>query len=403
MTSAARTPHLRRTNLALVLDQLRRRGSSSRSQLVAATGLTRSAIAGLVGELESIGLVVEAPPARDGRPGRPSPVVHVAHRDVVALAIEIFVDEIGAAYVALDGSIVAAVRVARPRTRVAVAETVADVAALVDTLDLQLADSSHPRPRLVGCGVSVPGLVRDVDGIVVAAPNLGWNDVALAASLGAALGRGVPMHVGNDADLGALAESRFGAGVDADDMIFVSGEVGVGGGLVTDGRPVVGHLGFAGEIGHLPVNPDGRRCRCGSVGCWETEVGEAALLERAGLDPDGGRAAVDELLERAAAGDLRATDALAVEARWLAIGIAGLVNILDPDTVVLGGLFARILPAVRAVLDDELADRRYLAAGRDVAVVGAALGPQAVTVGAAELAFGPLLDDPAGVMGAAVA
>ena len=162
--------------------------------------------------------------------------------------------------------------------------------------------------------------------------------------------------------------------------------------------PIVGAHGFAGEIGHLPVNPDGRRCRCGSVGCWETEVGEAALLERAGLDPDGGRAAVDELLERADAGDLAATAALAVEARWLAIGIAGLVNVLDPDTVVLGGLFARILPSIRASLDDELALRRYRTAQRDVAVVGADLGSRAVTVGAAELAFGALLEDPAQVM-----
>lgn len=403
MTSAARTPQVRRSNLALVLDQLRRRGSSSRSQLVAATGLTRSAIAGLVGELEAIGLVVETPPAPDGRPGRPSPVVQVDPGCVVALAIEIFVDEIGAALVALDGTVVSSVRQPRPRHRVAVADTVADVAALVQRLEQGSVSWRRPRHRLIGCGVSVPGLVRDVDGFVVAAPNLGWIDVSLAESLGSVLDLGVPIEVGNDADLGALAESRFGAGVGSDHMIFVSGEVGVGGGLVAGGRPVVGRLGFAGEIGHLPVNPDGRRCRCGAIGCWETEVGEVALLDRAGLEPDGGRVAVEELLGRAAAGDQRAEEALAAEARWLAIGIAGLVNVLDPDTVVLGGLFSRILPALGSRLDDELAERRYVAARRDVTVVGATLGPQAVTVGAAELAFGRLLEDPAGVMGAAVA
>ena len=405
MIAAARTPQLRRSNLALVLDQLRRRGSCSRSELVAATGLTRSAIAGLVGELETLGLVVENAPARDGRPGRPSPVVQVDDRCVVALAIEIFVDEIGAAYVALDGSVVASARSrgpepASPRRR---RWRMWRSWSVGSTQSFATRQRRGTRRRLIGCGVSVPGLVRELDGVVVAAPNLGWIDVALAESIASALRLGVPVTVGNDADLGALAESRFGAGVGSDHMIFVSGEVGVGGGLVAAGRPVVGHLGFAGEIGHLPVNPDGRRCPCGSIGCWETEVGEAALLERAGLDPDGGRAAVEELLDRAAAGEKRALDALAVEARWLAIGIAGLVNVLDPDTVVLGGLFARVLPALRSRLDAELADRRYVAARRNVAVVGARLGSLAVTVGAAELAFGPLLDDPAGVMSASVA
>ena len=182
MIAAARTPQVRQSNLALVLDQLRRRGSSSRSELVAATGLTRSAIAGLVGELETLGLVVETAPARDGRPGRPSPVVQVDDRCVVALAIEIFVDEIGVAFVALDGSVVASARIARPRARVAAVETVADVAELVGRLDAELRDASTPGTRrlLVGCGEPVPGLVRELDGVVVAAPNLGWIDVALA-------------------------------------------------------------------------------------------------------------------------------------------------------------------------------------------------------------------------------
>ncbi len=394
MTSAARTPHLRRSNLALVLDRLRH-GPCSRSQLVRATGLTRSAIAGLVGELEFLGLVIEQPSESDGRPGRPSPLVRIDDRSIGALAIEIFVDEIGASIVALDGSLVSSVRLARTRDRLDADSTIADLATLLDRWDVTAASGKR---RLIGCGVSVPGLVRGRDGLVVAAPNVGWIDVALADALAAILPDDLPVSVGNDADLGALAESRFGAGVGSDQMVFVSGEVGVGGGLVTAGRPVIGAHGFAGEIGHLPVNPDGERCRCGSVGCWETEVGESALLARAGLDPDGGRAAVEDLLERADAAEPAVVAALAVEARWMAIGIAGLVNVFDPDVVVLGGLFARILPSIRATLDDELELRQYRAARRDVPVVGAALGPRAVTVGAAELAFGALLGDPARVM-----
>ncbi len=399
MSAASRTPHVRRSNLALVVDHLRRRGPATRSQLVASTGLTRSAIAGLVGELESLRLVIEEPSGSDGRPGRPSPRVRIAERTVVALAIEIFVDEIGASIVGLDGTVVRSVRNERPRSRVTVDETLGDVARLVE----QLAAIAPPDVgrELIRCGVSVPGLVRGADGLVLAAPNLGWEDVPLGSLIGPTLepllGR-LPIRIGNDADLGALAESRFGAGIGSDHMIFVSGEVGVGGGLIVGGIPVVGHSGYAGEIGHLPVNPNGRPCGCGAVGCWETEVGERALLERAGLDPDGGRHGVDALIDRAARGDPMAVDALAIEARWLAIGIAGLVNVLDLDTVVLGGLFARLLPAIRIPLDEELERRRYRAAARHVAVVGAALGSNAVAVGAAELAFGPLLDDPAQVM-----
>ena len=395
MPTAARTPQLRRSNLALVLDRLRR-GPCSRSQLVGATGLTRSAIAGLVGELVDLGLVVEEPSSSDGRPGRPSPVVRIDGESVGALAIEIFVDEIVVAIVAFDGSVVTTLRRDRKRDRVELDATIADIATLLG--ELRRLQGDDDGRRLVGCGVSVPGLVRDRDGVVVAAPNLGWVDVDLASALRSACDDDLPISVGNDADLGALAELRFGAGVGSGQMVFVSGEVGVGGGLVVAGSPVVGGAGFAGEIGHVPVNPDGRQCRCGSIGCWETEVGERALLERAGLDPDGGRAAVDDLLRRAAIGEPGIVAALDDEARWLAIGIAGLVNVLDPDTVVLGGLFARILPSIRATLDEELARRRYRAAQREVAVVGAALGSAAISVGAAELAFGALLSDPARVM-----
>jgi len=403
MSSASRTPHVRRSNLALVIDRLRRFGPSTRSQLVASTGLTRSAIAGLVGELESLRLVIEEPSGSDGRPGRPSPSVRIDDRAVTALAIEIFVDEVAVAVVGLDGTVAPSVRVERPRSRVTVDETLGDVARLVERVATVAQRGGEP--ELIGCGVSVPGLVRGADGVVLTAPNLGWGDVPLGSLIGSllepVLGR-LAVRIGNDADLGALAESRFGAGAGSDHMLFVSGEVGVGGGLIVGGVPVVGHLGFAGEIGHVPVNPHGRPCACGSIGCWETEVGERALLERAGFDPDGGRSAVDELIDRAGNGDPFTLESLAIEARWLAIGITGLVNVLDLDTVVLGGLFARLLPTIRAQLDDELAQRRYRAASRSVAVVGACLGSSAVTVGAGELAFGPLLDDPARVMTASV-
>ncbi len=399
MVSAARASQLRQSNLALVLDLIRRTGPMSRSALVATTGLTRTAIAGLLNELEGLRLVVEAAPASDGSPGRPSPVARVDDRHVGALAIEVFIDEIGVSIVSLDGAIVTSIRKARGRERLSLVSTVRDVARLVQAVDAQRRVGTRGNPRqLVGIGVSVPGLVRRSDNIVVVAPNLGWAEVDLAGALAAALDGDLPIHVGNDADLGARAESRFGAGRGAGNLLFVSGEVGVGGGVVIGGSPLVGHSGFAGEIGHFPVNPDGLRCRCGAIGCWETEVGERALLQRAGLAEDGGTSALDRLFELADVGDDRVRRAMDEQARWLAIGLTGLINVFDPDRVVLGGLLGRILPYVDDQLTEELEARRFRDVPRQVPVLGASLGASATTVGAAELAFDRLARDPAGVM-----
>ena len=207
----------------------------------------------------------------------------------------------------------------------------------------------------------------------------------------------------NDADAGVLAEHRRGAAAGVDDVLYVSGEVGVGGGVIVGGRQLTGAAGYAGEIGHLPVNPDGAPCRCGSVGCWETEVGEGVLLARAGFRPDAGSAGVDAVL---AGGRCRrspaALAALAHVGRWLGIGLAGLVNVLNPRLIILGGLHGRIHPYVREVLDAELARRALPAPRTLLSVVPATLGVDAPLVGAAELAFEPLLADPAAWFGRTV-
>ncbi len=209
----------------------------------------------------------------------------------------------------------------------------------------------------------------------------------------------VPISVDNDADLGALAELRRGVAAGVDDLVFISGEVGVGGGLIVDGRPLRGSAGFGGEVGHIPFNPDGIACGCGSIGCWETEVGERALLQRAGHPADGGRAEVDAVLREAAAGSAPALEALDHVGRWLGLGLAGLVNVLNPRLIVLGGLFGRISGFVMEPLVAEL-DRRALPAARAlVRIVPTRVGVDAPLLGAAELAFEPLLADPSAWLG----
>ncbi len=390
-----RSETVRRSNLSAIVRALHFRGPLSRSELVAWTGLTRSAIRSLVGDLVAGEFVVEEAAVRRGTPGRPSPLVRLVADGAVVLALEIAVDSLAVAVVGLGGEVFWQRRIERPRGHSTLDEIVGDLADLA-----AMARSRRPVDEApIGVGVAVAGIVNSTDGVVAFAPNLGWIDVPLGERLAEALDLRVPVGVGNEADLGALAEYRRGAAGGADNILYVHGEVGVGGGIIVDGRSLSGIAGFAGEIGHMPINPGGRACHCGSVGCWETEVGEGALLARAGYPLDGGGAAVNAVLADAAAGRSRAIHALDDVGRWLGIGLAGLVNILNPRLVVLGGLFSRIHPFVGHRVEEEL-DRRALAAPRRlVSVVPAALGVDAPLLGAAEMAFEALLTDPAAWLG----
>ncbi|HET7028360.1 MAG TPA: ROK family transcriptional regulator [Candidatus Limnocylindrales bacterium] len=385
-----RSETVRRANLSTIVRALHIRGPLSRSELVARTGLTRSAIRELIGELVASGLASEGPSAPHGTPGRPSHVVRLEPGRAVVLALEISVDSLAGAVIGLGGTVFGTVRVDRSCGDDSVETVVFQLTELArDML------TRHGGDTLVGVGVAVVGIVRRSDGLVSVAPNLGWHDAALGSRLAASLRLPVPVAVANEADLGALAEHRRGAAIDVENLIFISGEVGVGGGIIAGGLPLTGVAGFGGEIGHLPVNPDGRACRCGAIGCWETEVGETALLVGAGHDPGGGRAAVDAVLREAADSSASARSSLARLAHWLGIGLAGLVNVFNPRLIVLGGRFGRLHPFVCEGVEAEL-DRRALAGPRAiVSIVPTALGDDAALIGAAELAIEPLLSDPA--------
>jgi predicted NBD/HSP70 family sugar kinase len=392
--SGQRSETVRRANLSAIVRQLHLRGAQSRSELVARTGLTRTAIRALIGELVARDLVVEEPGESDGTAGRPSPLVRPRPGAIVVLALEIAVDSLAAALIGVGGETIAKVRIPRPRGHFSVDEIVADLRDLTGRLPF-----AEHRAELIGVGVAVAGVVRRTDGVVSRAPNLGWHDVPLGEKLAAALGLDVPVRVANEADLGAMAELRRGAARGADNLLLIWGEVGVGGGIIVDGVPLTGVSGYAGEVGHMPVNPDGRQCGCGSTGCWETEVGEGALLRHAGRAPDGGPDEVDEVLRLAAEGDAVALAALHTVGRWIGIGLAGLVNLLNPRVIVLGGLFARVHPFIDRALDAQLDGMALSGPRRVVRVAPAALGIDALIIGAAELALEPYVADPAGWLG----
>jgi predicted NBD/HSP70 family sugar kinase len=379
---------LRRHNLGAVLEPLHLSGPLSRSELTTLTGLNRSTVADLLGVLTRLGLIEERAATVASGPGRPSPMVHVRPEGAAVLAVELDVDSIAVATAGLGGHVYNRLRVARPRRRRSPEESVKNVAKLAGPL-LDALPTSHV---LAGVGVAVAGITRRSDGFVHLAPNLGWRDIPLAPMLAAELGLGVPVLAANEADLGALAEHRRvcpGIG----NLIYVSGEVGIGAGVIVDGKPLLGSAGYAGEAGHTLVNPGGIRCRCGAVGCWETEAGEAALLRRAGVGEGGN---LEELTERAASGDEASLRAIAEVGRWLGIGIGDLINMFNPDLVVLGGLYHDLFGSLEPTVLEGVRSRILDAPGEMAVIARSGLGPDAPLIGAAELVLSGVIADPAG-------
>jgi predicted NBD/HSP70 family sugar kinase len=382
---------VRRHNLSLLLRLLHQSGALSRSEIGAALGMTRSTIGELVADLRARGLVEEGDPARLGAPGRPSLVARPNPEGAAVITAEIAVNSLSAAVVGLGGRILHLVRVPHQPRRLAVDQTIEDVGSLIQAAKAAI----PPGCWVAGLGIAVAGVVSRADGLVHFAPNLGWRDVPFGRLVAERLGSSLPVVIANEADLGALAEHTWGAGVGVDHLIYVSSEVGVGAGLVIDGRPLVGAAGCAGEVGHVQVNPIGVRCRCGAIGCWETEIGGPALLRRAGrTEKNYQPEAVTRLLREAAWGDPVALGAVEDVGHWLGSGLAGLMNVFNPQRVVVGGLLGDMWPLVEQIVQTELRGR-VMAPSLDVVDIRAAhLGADGPLLGAAELALARVLDEP---------
>lgn len=267
--------------------------------------------------------------------------------------------------VVLDGSghVVAEVKVATP----AHTELVSTLAQMVD----ELGESDH-------VGVGLPGLITR-DGVIRSSPNLpGANELAVRLPLRDAIGREV--HVANDATCAALAEWRCGSAVAFDNFCMVTLGTGIGGGLVMNGQIVVGSQGFAGEIGHMIVQPDGTPCGCGMRGCWERYASGTALASMAGLDTG------EEVFALVAQGDSSARGALDTWATWVGRGLANLANVIDPEAFVIGGGVADHASEYLDRVEAAMAQSLYASHQRRVPrVCVAQLGSRAGAIGAALL------------------
>lgn len=408
---------IRRHNLALVARSILDHGPSSRTGLAEATGLTRGSVTALTSALLAAGVIREAgtdahgsvpqPLVDEPRPadtplprGRPLTLLELAATDIAILVLQLDADQAIAELTAVDGTLLA--RVARQHGRpMAQPEPIIDVLAevLADALDA----ADEQARRVADTTVIVFAPVHGDPPVVVADTDLAWGAVDLLAGLRTREPRLDPRTtLRSDAPLAAVAELRAIAPASAaspiHDLVYLKSNSGIGGAVIVDGRLVTGARGIAGALGHLPIVPGGERCACGQLGCLVTVAGPDAVLVAAGMGEDLDRvglgSALESFVERVLAGDLEAVAAWEVAAGWIARALQILVGTLDPQTVILGGYWAPLVPTIERLFRRDLP----LIAGLDVAttprLLPGTLGERAALLGAAQLAREKLLADP---------
>lgn len=387
---AVGTDQLRRDNVAAVLRSLRADGPATRAELAVRTGLAKATVGAIVADLEGAQAVAEGE-ARAGARGRPGRPVQLRGRRHLGLGLELNVDYVAAVVLDLAGGVVQV-------------ETRAATSSDREHRLLDLARGcllAHPDARWAGVSLAVPGLVRSDERTVAWAPNLGLDDVDVAARVeaglvGSAAAR-CTVRVANDANCASLAELHHGAAAGVSHALYLTGTVGIGAGIVVGGELMRGAAGFAGEVGHIPVGDPQARCGCGRRGCWEAQIGLAALApEHVGLDGAADARsplALAEDLAARAASDPAVADRLIRLGVDLGLGITILAGVLDPAVVVLGGYFVplldRVLPTAREVVDARLGSRVQVRPE----LRGSLLGVHAAALGAAEQALDRLLLD----------
>jgi predicted NBD/HSP70 family sugar kinase len=382
---------LRRGNLALLVRTLREHGALSRAQLAVRSGLSKATVSSLVTDLEARGLVHDAGVSAGGQ-GRPGQLVDLRPDAVCGVGLDVHVGHVGAIVTDLAGDVLFTKRITADVPG-AGAERALDLLAQLAT------DAMAGLKNAVGVTVSVPGLVDTAAGTVTFSPRLRWRDVAVADGLAARTGLLLDqIVVDNDANLGAMAEF---AAMDVADLVYLTGDYGIGGGVIAGGRLVRGVGGFAGEIGHMAMDPLGPYCSCGRRGCWETQVGLGALLHACADSEDPIRDPALDLDQRmrmirarAEQHDRRTLDALHQIGTALGLGVSYLVNLLNPSVVVLGGYFAALPEWLVEPIRNQVVAHVLAPGAGGARVVGSRLGFTAATTGGALASLRRVLEDP---------
>ena len=393
---------IRKVNTSLVLNALRLHAPISRAELANITKLNRSTISNIVNVLLEDGLVIEMD-AMESKIGRPGIALALRPDGGAVIGVEIGVGFISVILTDFVANILWRELVEYLPTKPQI-ESIVEAERLIDQA-ISFAGEKHL--RVLGIGLGVPGLVNVQKGELLFAPNLGWRDVPFRLMWNQRFH--LPLYVENEANLGALGEYYFGVGRDVDNFIYLSSGVGLGGGIIIDGKLFKGGRGFAGEIGHIQRDPQGEICGCGRRGCWETQVGPRAVLQRvkrsiqAAPSHNTNNAAAkcangdldhltfNQVVDCALQGDQICLTAMEEVGKNLGTGIADLANIFNPQMVVIGGAISYGREIILPVLENTISTEILSAVQDDLSVIFSEHGTDACVLGAIAVVLDDIL------------
>jgi predicted NBD/HSP70 family sugar kinase len=371
---------IKRMNTAIVLETILRGAPLSRAQISERSGLNKATVSSLVQDLIDGSLVREIGTGVSSGGRKPVMLEFIAHAGH-AVGIDLGVNYIRGVLTDLRGTIVTERTL--PLKRLEPEPVTGELFRCIDSL---LAEASASPHGIAGIGVGVPGLV-DEAGSVLFAPNLKWRGVPLRRLLNDRYG--LPVTIDNEANAGALGEQIFGVGRRIDNLVYVSVGIGIGTGLILHKNLYKGASGFSGEMGHLSVDAFGKPCSCGNRGCWEMYASERALLAKASAL---GFEELETLLAAAEAGREDVLALLEEIGEFLGIGIANIVNVFNPDAVVIGNRMSMARPWIETSLRRTVVQRALGFHLRSVQLLFAELGEKSAMLGAAQMAIAGFFD-----------
>jgi glucokinase-like ROK family protein len=394
---------MRDMNLSLILNTLRTQAPLSRTDIARSTGLNKATVSSIIRDLLQNNLIQELETDNSlAEVGRPAINLGPNPEAGYIIGVEIGVDFISV--IVTNFAIEVVSRRYESTARYFRRE------AMMDRLLFLVRESYEQMRRqgklVFGVGVGVPGLVDISSGTLLFAPNLDWRDVPLRQILERELN--APVFVANEANLAALGESFFGAGVDTTFMLYVSFGVGIGGGIVLNGQLVEGATGFAGEVGHMTVAREGLPCNCGNHGCWETLASQRALYGRIRQAITNGdstwlaetigdridRLTVPLIVEAAEQGDAVARRALQETGEWMGVGVASLMNVINPQRVVVGGPLMLAHEFLMPTIKETVAARTWDWVREQANIVRADYSEDAAVMGGVAIIYRDVLNKP---------